>query len=218
MNTLSLTSKEAQSTLEEIRNAFFDIPFNNTGFQTEMFVIAAQITPARSFRTIGMQLFALIKELQAVDRHRDLNQLKAEEIKNRLETEELSKLVRRELEYELADLQDETYHSDKSINDKLHEFSILYNHFKKLPKYSRQQFEAEERLYYEQNLQRQAMGLSGAKEAIINMVEDIKTIELFEKEFQSLSLEEKEVFLLELTKKIASRPLVEGGNNDVHNG
>ena len=62
MNDITLNN--TNDVLKEIEDAYYDIPFGNTAFQTEMFVISAQITPARMYRTVGLHLNSMLKELQ----------------------------------------------------------------------------------------------------------------------------------------------------------
>jgi hypothetical protein len=69
--------------------------------------------------------------------------------------------------------------SDKLLNDALHELNILYSEFKKLPSYTRESFEIAEENYYTQSLERQARGISGAVESLINIREDVPAIEQY---------------------------------------
>ena len=59
------------------------------------------------------------------------------------------------------------------MNDALTELNILYHHFKALPRYTREQFEQGERQHFEVKLQRQAVGMQGALEALENMNTDM---------------------------------------------
>lgn len=197
-----LEVKNITNVLDEIRTAYFDIPFGNTGFQTEMFVIASQITPARTYRAIGLELMEVIRELKLLKRDEELNLLKLQVIQNDLKNSDLNIYERRKLEYEAMEIDDSLPEFHKRINDKICTFHILYQHFKLLPKFTREQFEEQERLYFEQSLQRQTLGIVGAKEAIVNMIEDKRHLDEFEKAYESLSLNQKDVLLLDLTKKI----------------
>jgi hypothetical protein len=200
---------EATNILNEIRQAFHDIPFGNTAFQTNMFVIAAQITPARAYRSIGLELMEIIRELKNLKKDEELNKLKLEVVKEQLLNDKLNIYEKRKLEYEAMELDDCVPDFEKRINDRLNTFAILYKHFKKLPKFTREQFEEQEKIYYEQSLQRQTLGIVGAKEAIVNMIEDKKNLDDFEKAYESLSLNQKDVLLLDLTKQILKYDLKE---------
>ena len=59
MTTTSLTTvntDNAAEVIREIEDAFWNIPFENSAFQTENFVLAAQITPERAYRAIGLRM------------------------------------------------------------------------------------------------------------------------------------------------------------------
>jgi hypothetical protein len=49
-----------------------------------------------------------------------------------------------------------------------HELNILYAHFQKLPRYTREQFELGEREHFDIKLNRQLLGVQGAAEALEN--------------------------------------------------
>ena len=51
-----ITEQNTSDIIKEVQDAFFDIPFENSAFQTENFVIANQITPERAYRAIGLRM------------------------------------------------------------------------------------------------------------------------------------------------------------------
>jgi hypothetical protein len=59
--------------------------------------------------------------------------------------------------------------ADKLANDAIHEIELLYNLYQKLPKYNREEFESAEEQYFITSLHRQAVGLTGATESLLNM-------------------------------------------------
>jgi hypothetical protein len=196
-----LTLQNSDSILKDIKDAFYDIPFGNTKFQTEMFVIASQITPARAYKTIGMQLIILIESIRAQLYDREIENIKIEQLKEEINSGELNKFDKKIKEIELKRKIEAINSQEKQFNDSLHEMNVLYSHLQKFPKYTREEFEAQEYLYYEQNLQRQVLGLTGAKEALINMIDDKKTIEQFEKLYAELPDDKKKEMLNDITRK-----------------
>jgi hypothetical protein len=196
-----LTLQNTDSILKEIKDAFFDIPFSNTKFQTEMFVIAAQITPARAYKTIGMQLLVLIESVKSKIYDQEIDNIKVEQLKEEINSGNLNKYDKRIKEIELERKQNEIHSHNKYLNDALHEMNVLYSHLQKFPKYTREEFEAQEYLYFEQSLQRQILGLTGAKEALINMIDDKKTIEQFEKMYAELPHDKKKEMLNDITRQ-----------------
>ena len=89
------------------------------------------------------------------------------------------------------------YWSDKLINDAIEELNVLYKHFKTLPKFTREQFESAEKLHFEQRLNRQVLGLSGAKESLVNMSDDIRALENYEQKVQELGFTGQDTLKLE---------------------
>lgn len=181
-----LSLENTTSVLKEIEDAFYDIPFENSEFQTEAFVIAAQITPERAYRAIGLRMFNRLRALNDV-KHTILNQqIDLEEIDAKIVSGNLDEFeVRRQVLKKQKILSEQNW-SKKLINDALVELSVLYKHFKALPKFTRQEFEAGEKLHYEQRLRRSIAGIEGAKESLINMNEDTAALAKIESEVAKL--------------------------------
>jgi hypothetical protein len=115
-------------------------------------------------------------------------QVDLDEIDYKLQSGELNQFDRRREEIKKQQILSTRGWTDKLINDAISELNVLYKHFKSLPKYTREQFESGEKLHYEQKLNRQALGLEGAKESLINMNEDICAINQYEERFAQLAL------------------------------
>lgn len=161
---------------QEVEESYYDIPFGNTAFQTRAFVIANSITPERSYRAIGLQLLSVLSSIKSTIIKQKIDEVRRQQNLDKLingSLDEYEKEILR-LELILSDSGDQAY--KKRINDLLNEFYILYLEHKKLPKFTREQFEAGEENYFTQSLGRQVSGLVGASEAIINMKEDIKAL------------------------------------------
>ena len=77
---------------------------------------------------------------------------------------------------------------------------------------TREEFEAGEYRHFLEDLNRQELGMSGAKESLINMLDDIKGIERFENNFASLP-ESKRNALQELTDESLSHLLINKDKN-----
>jgi hypothetical protein len=168
--------EDVPNVLDEIEDAFYDIPFGNSEFQIHAFVVAAQRTPARAYRIIGLQLLGKIDAIRGAMYAQELSKIEIEEKEAQLEDPDLSRFERRKLELELKRLQTGEKHRDKLLNDALTELSVLYNEFKRFPRYTRAQFEAEEPAHYELSLNRQIQA-SGAMESLLNMKEDLPMLD-----------------------------------------
>lgn len=178
-NLTALTTNNAAEVLEDIQNAFFDIPFGNSKFQIESFVIAASITPARAYRAIGMQMQVMLTNFEGLQYDKKMQDIKIEELQAQVNDENINIFERKRKQLELENLIKENKWSKKLLNDALVELNLYYEYFKSMPRYTRDQFEAEEETYYEQSLRRQCLGLIGAKESIMNMIDDRQTIKNF---------------------------------------
>lgn len=172
--------------VKEIEDAFYDIPFENSQFQTENFVIAASITPERAYRSIGLRMFAKLRALNDAKFSRMRMEVDLEELEEKIQDPNTNKFDKRRAEIDIEEKRSSLSYTNKLINDAVVELNVLYKHFKSLPKFTREQFEMGERRHFDQRLSRQVLGLDGAKESIINMNEDIKAMVNFEEEFVKL--------------------------------
>lgn len=203
MTTSSLTTVSADNAadvIKEIEDAFWDIPFENSAFQTENFVLAAQITPERAYRAIGLRMHKKLIVVQEAIIGQEKAKIELEQLQEKLASPDYDKYEKRimELEQQKRDI-NKRFHQ-KLLNDAIVELNVLYKHFKALPKYTREEFEAGERRHYLERLNRQALGLSGAKESLINMVDDAQALNKFESDFKLIANNYDTDLLLELTE------------------
>lgn len=185
MNEL-ITLENTENVIKEIEQAFYDIPFDNSAYQNEVFVVAAQITPERAYRSIGLKMMAKLRALNEARFGKMKEQIDLDEIEYKLSSNTLNEFDRRREEIKKQEILSHRAWTDKLINDAINELNTLYKHFKSLPRYTREQFEAGEKLHFEQRLNRNVLGIDGAKESLINMHDDIKALENFEKEFKKI--------------------------------
>lgn len=162
--------------LREITEAFYNIPFENSEFQTKAFVLAAQITPGRAYRAIGLRMQSKIQAVKHNLFERQKKQVDIDEKKWRLENEEMTPFERRRVELDLAQMQDDDGWFDKLLNDAISELNLLYAELKKYPKYTRESFEREEYEHFTARLDRQ-LKAPGAQESIVNMTQDLPQFE-----------------------------------------
>ena len=200
MNNI-ITVENSQDVIKEVEDAFFDIPFENSRFQTESFVIGGQITPERAYRAIGLRMHAKLRALNEAKFGRMKEQVDLDEIDYKLQNEQLSPFDRRREEIKKEEILSRRNWTDKLINDAISELNVLYKHFKALPKYTRDQFESGERLHFEQRLNRQVLGLEGAKESLINMNDDVRALSHYEDSVSKLE-NASDQLLIELSKSL----------------
>jgi hypothetical protein len=182
-NIITISQDNVNDILTELNEAFYDIPFENSKFQTDNFVIAGSITPARAYRSIGLRMMSKIEALREAKYSRKRMEIDIEELQEKIANPETNKFERRRAELDIEQKLESLPYADKLINDAVVELNYLYEHFKALPKYSREEFESEESIHFEQRLQRQIAGQDGARESLMNMNHDIQNIRGFEQNF-----------------------------------
>lgn len=170
---LAVTTDNVGQVMDELNEAFFDIPFENSDYQNRAFVMSAQITPGRAYRAIGLRMYSKIRAVKShlIDRKRA--EIKMEKKKAKIDSGKCSSYKVRLLELDILEYDDSRGHADKLLNDALRELNCLYIEFKKLPKYDREAFEKEEVQHFGNRLDRQTKGIVGAVESIHNMKHDL---------------------------------------------
>lgn len=176
---MTLPVEQVGSVLTELEEAFYDIPFENSDFQNQNFVVAAQLTPARAFRAIGLRMFAKIRAVKEALYGVQLQDIDIEENEYKASLPETSSFDKRRLAIENAKMREGRKWSEKLLNDALRELDCLYQEFKKYPKYTREQFEAEEFLHFQNRLTRQVEGIDGARDSLANMLDDRQIMDRF---------------------------------------
>lgn len=171
MNEL-ITQENTEDVIKEIEEAFFDIPFENSQFQTEHFIINAALTPERAYRSIGLRMNNRLRALREAQFGRMKEEIDIKELQYKIETDQSEMpFDRQRWEIEIQQKLSNRAFTDKLINDALAELNVLYYHFKKLPRFSRKEFESAEHKYFMENLTRQVNGVVGAAESLTNMTQ-----------------------------------------------
>jgi hypothetical protein len=196
----TISTENAADVIQEIQQAFYNIPFENSAFQTENFVLAGQITPERAYRAIGLRMHKKLIAVQESLIAQEKSKVEEEEMQEKLNGPDLNSYEKRIMELELQKRQIYKPFNDKLLNDAIVELNVLYKHFKALPKYTRAEFEAGERRHFLESLNRQAIGVSGAKESLINMIDDAASLEKFESDFKLIANDYNTQQLLEFTE------------------
>ena len=184
---IEVNTENAPDVLREIEEAYFDIPFGNSDFQTRAFVLAQQITPERVYRQIGLELSNLLQSLKSIEYAKKLYAINREEKLEKLNDVNTNKWEKKRLQLELDSMESNSYSEQKSLKDTLRQLNLLYAEFKKFPKYTREQFEAAEENHYTQSMERMVKGIQGPVENLINIVDDMPALERFKNNYLGLS-------------------------------
>lgn len=158
------------SILTAIQSAFYDIPFENSDYQNQAFVITAQITPARAYRSIGLKMMAKIQAIEELKFNRKKEDIDIIRHKKTLKSWFTTSYKRQMAVIELEHIAQQRRWGDKLLNDAIHELNYLYAEFCKYPRYTREQFEAQECEHFSMRMKKQieACG-NGAVESLLNM-------------------------------------------------
>jgi hypothetical protein len=192
---------QIKALINEVDVAFNDIPYSNSVFQMEMFVLASQITPERAYRQIGMQLQLALEKIVSTTMQVQEQETELAETEDELKNKQLTPQGKIKLELAIFQKERALVALRKTLKDASIEADLYYEYFKKFPRYTREEFERGESLYYEQRLLRQLYNIEGCKEAIINMTDDKKTLDVFMSTYQQLPESDKKLMLAELSKK-----------------
>jgi hypothetical protein len=190
------TLLDTNSAIQELEQAFFDIPFENSDFQNEAFVLAAQITPERAYRALGLRMHSKLQALRHnlfAERKRDIQ---LGELHEKLEASGVSKWDKMRAQIEIEEIESGISYTEKLKNDAIKELECLYKHFKSLPRFTRKQFEDAEANHFQERLKRQASGISGASESLVNISEDIPALIQYEEKVLSLSVQDSQTLEL----------------------
>lgn len=171
MANLAVTESSLPNVLAELEEAFFNIPFENSDYQNKTFVLAAQQTPGRMYRAIGLRMFAKLRAVQECLLNREKAKIDIEEMEYKISLPETNEFDRRRLRVEIMRIRNNENWENKLLHDALHELDCLYAEFKALPSYTREEFEAEEAKHFRLKLERSASA-SGPMEALLNMEVD----------------------------------------------
>ena len=136
-----------------------DIPFGNSLYQNENFVLNTSYTDARALRNVGLALSARVRALKELEYGLETIQVELEELDYKIENSS-NHFERRKLEIEKRKKQDNTAYTMKLLKDSLYEIEYFRKVLTKLPKLSRTEFEEQEEQYFIESLTRQAVGLS----------------------------------------------------------
>jgi hypothetical protein len=167
--------ENAQKILAELETAFYDIPFENSDFQNKAFVLAGQYTPARAYRALGLKLSTKLRAINELKFSRQREEVDLAEKRAIINSFWKTKYDKRRAQIDIDQTLSNVNYTNKLLNDAIHELNVLYAEFKKFPRYTREQFEAEEHKHFETRLNTQIEasikygGAAGSVESLHHM-------------------------------------------------
>lgn len=176
--------------ITEIETAFFDIPFENSDFQNANFVLAAQITPARAYRALGLRMSAKLRAIDELKFARQLEEIDIEEKQAICTSVDANDFDKRRAQIEINKILSTRNYTDKLLNDAIHDLNFMYEKFKKFPRYTRETFELEEHQHFEESLKLQIESQgNGAIQSLCNMAHGTTTFPTLISESKNALLE-----------------------------
>lgn len=150
-----MNKPDFSNTVEEIESAFEDIPFGNSCFQNRAFVMAGELTPARAYRHLGLRMSDRIRAIKELQYNRAKEDIDVEEKQEQLKSPDITSFEKRRIELDIQQILDNRKYQDKLLKDAIIELEGMYAEFKRFPRYTRAQFEAEEQTHFQIRLSRQ---------------------------------------------------------------
>lgn len=179
-----IKNDELADVLKKLEESFFDIPFGNSTFQVEKFIINEAQTPERAFRAVGLGLYGAITTLKEAQYNQEKRQIDKDELEWKIDklknsSEPGDKFELRRLELDLKRFHSDDGYANKLLNDSITEFKTylnIYNQFQDLlgENMTREQFEAGEEVHFQRKLVRQVIGQEGSLGSLIDMGFGIK--------------------------------------------
>ena len=199
-------SQEIQDKIDEINTASKEIPFGNSEFQNLNFVLNAEITPERAYRHCLLRLNNRLNALRECYYTLQLEDIDIEEMEEQIQT--ANKFEKRRLEIKIEQKKVNRISTEKLVADALEEVNTLYGAFKKLPKYTREQFELGERKHFELKLAKELLLKEGALQSLDSMGADEWLQKVVSSNGEALKIE---------IEKVRKEQLQLGGNANVDN-
>lgn len=182
MFDLTKKIQEINLVLQDVQKRSEPIPFGNSAFQNINFIKNIKMSDTRAYRDMLLRVNDRIracKEAIYSIRKEDIDIL---ELREKIANEETSKFDKMRAEIDLEQKLENRAYTEKLFKDAEEEIKTLYCEIRKMPEFSREQFEAGEREYFELSLTKQALGLTGANESLLSMDYDFNKIKSGEAE------------------------------------
>jgi len=165
--------------LQDLEQAFFDIPFDNSDFQNYLTCVAMQITPARAYRAIGLRMSAKLRAIEGLRFSRRKEEVDVAELQATVDNPNSSQFAKQRAQIDIEEKASAINYVNKLLNDAIHELNFLYSEFKKYPAYTRAEFEMEELVHFQTSLSYQVQNALEAP-AAIGALDSLRAISHFE--------------------------------------
>jgi hypothetical protein len=189
--------------LKELKCLMENVPFGNSQFQIEAF-IAGEETPERTYRTVLLQLNEKLNALQECKFRRKRLEIDMTELEEKI----ASSKNKFEVERAKVDLEEKQWRLDnevKLINDCGFEIEKYQEILDKLPKFTREEFDAGEHRYWQNRL------LDDAKRQHIALgYVDAQTIKSLQQVGVGIGKDEKNQLMFSIPKLLSIKQEAKG--------
>lgn len=139
-----------KNVLDELREAMENVPFGNSQFQIEKFILD-EPSPERQYRKALLQINQKLAALDECKFRRQRLEIDLEEIDDRI-AKSKNKFEKQRLKIDKEEKELQLTKEVKLINDAIIEVETYYKVYSSLPKFTRKQFELSEYVYWERRL------------------------------------------------------------------
>lgn len=140
-------------------------------FQIKNFIVAAQITPARQYKQLLMELEVRLGAMEQRVADYALAKVDLEEMVYKLESADTDQFEKKRLQIKLQVAKRSEQHFERHVKDAMREVQIFYDMLQDMPELTQGDIEAEEALYFREKLVRETQH-QGAMLSLIHMEKD----------------------------------------------
>lgn len=168
MSTEIVTLDNSREKLDALHKRLWEIPFDNSQFQNENFVLNAALTPERAYRSAALKLQNKLNALIEVGFQKRRDVIKVKQLQRKLEVEK-DDLEQELIQIDIDEIEAKSFHTDKLIHDAIVEANQMLEFINSHPGYTREDFEEAERGHFEKRLLQEAQGVTGAIKSLVDM-------------------------------------------------
>jgi hypothetical protein len=163
---------ELSSLIEDVQGRSDKIGAGYSKFQIENFIISSQLTPARQYKQILLELSVRFDSLKKLFSEYELSKIDLEEMQYKLEQEDTCQFEKKRLQVKIAFAKDAERNFNRQIQGVLEEINIFRENLNKFPdNITQDDIEKGEELYFRIKLSREAE-MQGAFLSMMHMLED----------------------------------------------
>jgi hypothetical protein len=160
--------------LEVFNKAYEGIPFYGTFYEIKNLSIGAGMTPARAYSTIGMLMFDELEKYFYLKDRLINTECEMDELTKKFD-EPMKDDAKRKLQSRIDLTAVNLYRTQHDMNEAMQNIGYLYAEFKKYPRFTRQDLEAQESKYHITNAI-QSGNTQKLADIFLNTPEEVKTL------------------------------------------